>query len=174
MKKQDWKSVGELIGVVAIVASLIFVGLQLKQAQEIAIADQYQNRADAALEFYLALLQTDRALELFANGIETQIEAGTATPEMVNAFEDEGGKLLATRYLIYRSNMTAFDNYYFQYEQGFMTEDAWQPFRQRLKNLLSSELRASFYEQMRLDVRATFRTLCDEILAELRADAANT
>jgi hypothetical protein len=33
---KDWKSFAELPGITAVVASLIFVGLQLKQAQAIA------------------------------------------------------------------------------------------------------------------------------------------
>ena len=39
MTKQDWKNLAELIGILAIVASLIFVGLQMKQAQEIAYSE---------------------------------------------------------------------------------------------------------------------------------------
>ena len=63
MKTTDWKHVTELVGITAIVASLIFVGLQLKQSQEIAVGDQYQARADAALEFYLAQMQDEISLE---------------------------------------------------------------------------------------------------------------
>ncbi len=39
MKTRDWKDIAELIGIAAIVASLIFVGLQMRQDQSIAIAD---------------------------------------------------------------------------------------------------------------------------------------
>jgi len=39
----DWKTIAELIGIGAIVASLIFVGMQMRQAQEIAIADGYSD-----------------------------------------------------------------------------------------------------------------------------------
>jgi hypothetical protein len=37
----DWL---QIVGMVAIVASLVFVGMQLKQSQDIAIAAQYQAR----------------------------------------------------------------------------------------------------------------------------------
>ena len=36
------KNVAEFVGVVAIVASLIFVGLQLRQSQEIALAEGFR------------------------------------------------------------------------------------------------------------------------------------
>ena len=39
MKKTDWKDIAELVGIAAIVASLVFVGLQMRQDQAIARAD---------------------------------------------------------------------------------------------------------------------------------------
>ena len=47
MKFAEWKDVAELVGIAAIIASLLFVGLQLKQSHEIALATQYQSRAEA-------------------------------------------------------------------------------------------------------------------------------
>ena len=41
LKKVDWKGTAELVGLTAIVASLIFVGLQMRQDQEIAEAQAY-------------------------------------------------------------------------------------------------------------------------------------
>ena len=46
VKPADWKDIAELIGIAAIVSSLIFVGLQMRQAQDIAISDG--NLANAA------------------------------------------------------------------------------------------------------------------------------
>ncbi len=37
MKRTNWKEIAELIGIATIIASLVFVGLQLKQAQSIAL-----------------------------------------------------------------------------------------------------------------------------------------
>lgn len=41
LKNLDWKGIAELVGLAAIVASLIFVGLQMRQDQEIAEAQAY-------------------------------------------------------------------------------------------------------------------------------------
>jgi hypothetical protein len=40
MSKTEWKSTAELIGIAAIVASLVFVGMELRQSQRIAFAEQ--------------------------------------------------------------------------------------------------------------------------------------
>ena len=45
LNKVDWKGTAELVGLAAIVASLIFIGLQMKQDREIAEAQAY---ADAS------------------------------------------------------------------------------------------------------------------------------
>jgi hypothetical protein len=44
LKTTNWKDIAELIGIAAIVASLLFVGMQMRQDQEIAIVE---TRGDA-------------------------------------------------------------------------------------------------------------------------------
>ena len=41
MKSPNWKDLIEIVGITAIVASLIFVGLQMRQDQQIAVAQAY-------------------------------------------------------------------------------------------------------------------------------------
>jgi len=172
MRSADWKDIAELVGIAAIVASLIFVGLQMKQSQDIAIADQYQSRADAALEFYVGRMQNDSALELIAIEIQANIDNGQVPEAIRRSMEKEGPQILAARHLHYRSNITMFDNYHFQYEQGFLTEDAWLGFRRRLKGLLSNDVYAALYEQMETQFRSSFREACSQILKEI--DEENT
>jgi hypothetical protein len=49
-----WKDTAELIGIAAIVASLIFVGFQMKQEQEIAYAEALGGYSATSLDFFLA------------------------------------------------------------------------------------------------------------------------
>ena len=53
-KLHDWMQV---IGIFAVVASLVFVGLQMRQDQEIAKATLYQMRSDSARELGMAVLE---------------------------------------------------------------------------------------------------------------------
>ena len=59
-KLNDWM---QLFGTFAIVASLIFVGLQMQQTQAIAVANQYQERAALILAFRDAQLQNNVVAE---------------------------------------------------------------------------------------------------------------
>ena len=44
MNSTNWKDIAELVGIASIVASLVFVGMQMRQDQEIAIVE---TRGDA-------------------------------------------------------------------------------------------------------------------------------
>lgn len=50
MKKPDWKSTFELIGIAAIVASLIFVGLQLRQESAVATRESSTDFVGTSIE----------------------------------------------------------------------------------------------------------------------------
>jgi hypothetical protein len=47
MKDKNWKDIVELVGIAAIVGSLIFVGLQVRQDQQIAIAATFSTAIEA-------------------------------------------------------------------------------------------------------------------------------
>ena len=51
MKALDWRSIAELIGIAALVASLLFVGLQLQQDREIASAQLFADYDNTVLEW---------------------------------------------------------------------------------------------------------------------------
>ena len=63
-----------------------------------------------------------------------------------------------------------FDNYHFQYEQGFLTEDAWNAFRVRLKATVADKVTAEMFRQQADQWRKSFSDLCFQILDELEAE----
>ena len=56
-KLNDWMQV---IGIFALVASLIFVGLEMRQSQRIALSAAYQARADSSMVLRMAALESER------------------------------------------------------------------------------------------------------------------
>lgn len=72
MKRMDWRQAAEVVGIAALVASLVFVGLQMKQAREIAMSEndmallQSQVAIDNALNEHAGLwikAQTSQPLD---------------------------------------------------------------------------------------------------------------
>ena len=59
MKKEDWKGTAELIGIVAIVASLVFVGLELKQNRDVALATARDSTVEGFRELNFARMNAD-------------------------------------------------------------------------------------------------------------------
>lgn len=174
MKKDSWKHLAELVGIVAIVASLLFVGLQLKQSQDIAIAEQYQNRAIAGGEYMLWWVDNDQFLRRLVSDVESLYESGEGDENFRELFETQGPELLATKMIDDLYGLTMFDNFYKQYQLGTLEEESWVAFRYRLKkNLQDKMVRAAFIDEPQR-WRESFQQLCTELIAEIDNDAGAT
>jgi hypothetical protein len=167
MKKEELKAVAELIGIAAIVASLIFVGLQMKQSQDIAIAEQYQARSTAASEYVLWLAGNESILKRRINDITSRYEKREGGDDFIDAYDTLGPEYLALAGILELSFLTVFDNYYRQYELGTMDDESWAAFRYRLKQSLRSvRTRAAFLDEPK-SWRKSFQELCHELIAEI-------
>ena len=140
-----WKDIAELIGLAAIVGSLVFVGLQMKQSQDIALATQYQARAQATMELALAHLEADYVgpIPLLRAGVNEEITAAD-----INT------------YLWLWIHM---DNHYYQYEHGFMSEDAWQAQLRNIKGIYADCGLRFVYDWRKGGLRDEFVALVDSL-----------
>ena len=126
MKPTTWKDIAELIGIAAIVASLLFVGLQMQQQQEIAMASQYQERYSTIMDFWIARQQSD--IERPKLGQRIIDRSGLPTGVDPNTTADQFG----SHYLWARMTLGVYDNLHFQYESGFLTDDAWSAYEAQI------------------------------------------
>ncbi len=139
MKSTGWKDIAELIGIAAIVAGLIFVGLQMKQSQAIALADQYQARAEAAQSMYMSLQESGMSL------LSISKPAAEMTPEERHAANN-----------VSRWAWTQYDNHYYQYTAGFLDEESWQGLRRRIEEYYSFCDLRPIWEEMQHFLRPSF------------------
>jgi hypothetical protein len=65
LRDRNWKEVVELVGIAAIVASLVFVGLQLRQEEKVAVAQTVQAFSQANADLRISALEH---AELLAKG----------------------------------------------------------------------------------------------------------
>ena len=144
MKFSDWKDTAELIGIVAIVASLVFVGLQLRQSHKIALATQYQARAEATLSLHLAGIEADwLPVRPLRDGISEEVSARD-----INVF-----LWLWIQY----------DNHYYQYQAGYLDESAWQAQHQNVRELYSFCDARFVYEWRKKGLRSEFVELVESL-----------
>ena len=135
-KLNEWMQV---VGLFAVVASLIFVGLQMKQAQEIALADQYQSRAEAAQDMYLSVL-------------ESGLSFGSMSVPMEEKSPDERRLAIA----VVRWGWTQYDNHYYQYRAGFLDEESWAGLSNRISSLYARCEVRQLWESQRDFFRSSF------------------
>ena len=145
----------QMLGMIGIIASLIFVGFQLKQTQDIAIAGQYQERATAAQAFYEFRASHDVQLQTIGARHREHLETaayydGTETIERI-----------ATDYFVARTQLMIYDNNFYQYQSGFLTEEAWEPYLGLVELLCARNGPAAILMRNHPDqFRKSFRDLC--------------
>ncbi len=153
------RDVAEFTGMMAIVASLVFVGLQLKQGQDIAIASQYHDRTALAVENFNAQLESGD-LKFWA-----RLSRLKKAP---NLTDEDIGRLFLTgsAYLVMA------DNHYYQYQAGFMDEEAWQYQRSTLKSVLARPLSPATvaWGSSNTNRRASFGQLVETLRKEIAAE----
>ena len=148
-KINDWV---QIIGIFALVASLVFVGFQIKQTHEIAESDAYQSRASTSIE-----LSAMRASSPDFTSAMAKIYAGNSdelTPQEEVTVEYFFGALI-----------TMLENHHFQVEAGYLPDEHWE------KNLneLRCELSLPLFREM-IDYwewRPSFKAVIDEIKADV-------
>ena len=162
MRETGWKDIAEIIGIAAIVASLVFVGLEMRQSQEIAVAGQYHERASLAVDWFVQEHETGN-MAMWAGFCSPEM-SGSATAEEI---EREGHSCLS---LV--SFLTIHDNHLYQYQSGFLDEESWQARRETLKRVLRLPGAAVVVRDQRVPFRRSFVNLCDEIVREIRLESS--
>ena len=143
MDLKKWKDIADLVGLAAIVASLIFVGLQMRQSHDIALASHYQARAQATMESSLTHMEVGYVPPPLRAGLSE-----TVTASSINSF------------LWMWIHM---DNHYYQYQAGFMELDAWQPQLNNIKAIYGLCEMRFVYEWRKAGLRSDFNALVESL-----------
>ena len=158
-KINDWMQV---VGIFSVVASLVFVGLQMQQDRQIALAGQYQDRSAVAVEVWNGMAQSEYDIRLLGN-------AAVENPWWAKTFGDsmsphEAGAAIISA----RRSFAVLDNHHYQYELDFYDEETWQSFQGHLLNFLSRNpvARAMVRNQPEI-FRPTFLAVCEQIVDAL-------
>jgi hypothetical protein len=126
-KLNDWMQV---VGIFALVASLIFVGLQMRQEHEIARVMMYQERASSVAEVLIAAAASPDAM-----AAATKSAFGDPNQEIL--MDGFAGPITAQDMVLGTYHVSAFltlaDNSYYQYQEGFLPRDHWMSVRSTLK-----------------------------------------
>ena len=119
MKREVMQDLIQFLGMIGIIGSLIFVGLQMQQTQRIAIAGQVQART-----------------EMFVNRIMSGLEGNLDAARLFNIDRFDYDELNEEEQLIARQMYSwigyMIENNYFQYQMGLMADDYWEQQERRI------------------------------------------
>ena len=169
----DLAKIGEwmqIFATFAVVASLIFIGLQMQQTQAIAITNQYQERAALNADWRMATLQSETALAFTGSDFRQQILNSEYSNESISSIESLSAETVGYRFASAMFAFLVIDNNHFQYQSGFLTADTWEAYKDELKVYLRSELMQIVWEETKHQYRADFRNVVEQLIAENRKE----
>jgi hypothetical protein len=151
-KLNDWL---QIIGIFGLVASLLFVGLQLQQSQDIALSQASQARTAMSVETLVSTAENSLFVSAAAKrriGEELTLEEQVATSQYAIAI------LFTT------------EDQHIQNNNGFLSEERWQGARAGLKRFLGDNSTIPVrraYERFPGRYSNSFQVVVDELIAEI-------
>jgi hypothetical protein len=137
MTLQDWGAIGEVVGAVAVVLTLIYLAKQIRQntlamqeSRKLALAQTYQMRSDALQDMLVHAADS----EFIGPIIIKLTELGY--PEDVAAL-DALSQQERRRFRLWQiAQQTHWDNMHYQYQQGYLDEEYYEDaFKERVVRL---------------------------------------
>jgi len=162
LKSDDWKNIAELVGMAAIVASLIFVGLELRQSQEIALSQTHSERSTTVIEQIISVADNSHYLSALA-------KRAAGNPDEVTPIEHQALLMVAN------AAMFSIEDAFYQHQRGFLPEERWNASRENLKWFMSGQAHIQtreIYERNPLVWSSDFQQVVDEVIVEIDASGS--
>ena len=149
MKKVSLDTWIQLLGMVGLLGGLIFVGLELRQTQRIALAEMEQRRSEQT---------TNRALAFLEGEVETWAKVQGVPLSELSPKE----RMVREMHWSWAAQMQ--QNTLFQYQEGFISENQWAVIAERILVSWNNCQNREFYNFRFLETAFTvyLETLPDE------------
>ena len=149
MKRASLDTWIQLLGMVGLLGGLIFVGLELRQTQRIALAEMEQRRSEQT---------TNRALAFLEGEVETWAKVQGVPLSELSPKE----RMVREMHWSWAAQMQ--QNTLFQYQEGFISESQWNVIAERILVSWNNCLNREFYNFRFLETAFTdyLETLPDE------------
>lgn len=113
MRLERWALVAEIIGALAVVVSVLYVGFQVRQNSAALEASSVQAVTDSIAEFAADVGGDPELTRIYFNGLSES--GGELSPEERNQFD-----------LLMLSVVRRFENAFFQFEAGSIPPEQWR------------------------------------------------
>ena len=151
----NWEAlgaVGELVGAVGVVATLVYLALQIRQNTSATKTASFQATTDALNEVNLLLASNRDLVEVFEKA-ETSLEGVDAVTLRQYKFV-----LLA----VFR----AIESAYFQRNEGFLHQQSWQRYEISLRGSLHQAGTIEWWNEQRFGFTADFTKYVNQLIEQ--------
>ena len=170
-KLNDWLQV---VGLFGVMASMVFVGFQIRQDREIAMSDSYQMRTAMVVQSF-----DSRAANTEALSAELRILGINPDDPLKNPpvhIPESAGPLTELEYragfFSSVSTWNQWENSFYQFEAGFLPESHWLRIRSVIKRqFVRKTLHSVVFTGG--SWRPSFRREVEEIIAEVQAEISS-
>ncbi|MEM9622954.1 MAG: hypothetical protein AAF993_14985 [Pseudomonadota bacterium] len=171
MTLMELGALGEFLGSIAVLATLVYLSVQLRQntlsiraSEKMALAQTYQMRSDALQMMMVTAADSQHIGSIIVKLTEAGYPEDASALDVLNA--DELGRFRLWQI----AQQTHWDNMYFQYQQGFIDEEYYQDsFRERVQRL------APTWRALNIGVaRKSFAEEIEALLQKERTDEAHS
>ena len=146
--------IAQLLGILGVIASLLFVGFEIKQSRDIAIADIYQQRSSMALDIALSKYSPEQVAKAMSTVRDDPLKM---TEHDARALSE----LLAANFIYY-------ENVHFQYRLGMIDEEEWAASKRLIsRGFEVAPCSAAWWRQTKETWRESFASEVDSLLERL-------
>ncbi len=151
-------AIADVIGVIAIVVSLIYVSVQIKQNTKVARAATRQAISESTENLGSDLISNGEIAEIFVKHL-----SGKELSPVEN---------LRLQARCYR-DMQHWENIHYQYSEGLVSKDQWEGFRKNLFSLLAIDAYREYWEHESFHYSDEFQAEIASLLEEPRTEEAS-
>ena len=152
-----YRIIVELTSVVAIIFSLVFLALEVKQSNQLAKAEIRQALNVTDMEVYKVQMEEDIIAKALYK-INKNIPIDDYEEYQLNEFQ--------------RFNFRDFDNSFYQYRIGLFDENVWFAYRRIIKSLLTENYIMLMWGNSNQSFSIEFQDEVNNILKEIKNDVA--
>ena len=148
----QWAAIAEVIGAAGVIASLVYLAIQIRQNTDMVAANTFQAISSTSSNLVTNMFQTPDLFDVLLRA--------------VNQAEQMSQRDLLILDLYLRALTRNFENYYYQHRKGFLDDEIWTGYRKALMELLHLDFGKDYWGRNRHLFGKTYAEFIDRQLAE--------
>ena len=155
----NWEAVGavaEILGVIVVVVSLFYLAIQVRQNTKTVAANTIQSISNTASDISMRVAESPHLSRLLVKLLANTEELSS----------EEAMQLQ----LVMRAMVRNLENYYYQYQRGYLEEDMWVGYKRAVLDLLSISFGRSWWNNHRVVFGEQFVEFVNSELQECRSE----